>query len=261
MSPASGSPVGAARARLEVDQVAGGQRGPPPGDEPGPRTEREMAPLPGLEEEVVEPIEGGGVGLGRRHEPLTRAARIDARVVAHDRDLGLLGAADPLPGGLRDPLEDGRLVDAGRERQRDAVARGLDLLDGMEAGRLDRGAEGALGVGDLGVRGDHVDPLPRQRVADRDQARGEGRRIGAHRHRAARHVRAAAADHRPATAQGERSTAIVADEEPWPPSRRPAVFGPRERLVDVAAGRIDRPGVPVGEFLRACFAEVQSAAP
>ena len=181
--------------------------------------------------------------------------------MAHDDDLRLLGAADPLPGRLRDGLEDGGLIGPGGQRQRDAVARRLDLLDRMEPGRFDRGAEGPLGGGDLGIRGDDVDPLPGHRVTDRDQTRRQGSRIGADGHGTPRHVRAPTADHPPAAGQRKRPAAVVADQEAWPPAGGPAMLSPGERLVDVTAGLVDRRGVPIRQFVRTRVAEVQSAAP
>ena len=55
------------------------------------------------------------------------------------------------------------------------MARRLDLLDRMEAGGLDRGAEPGLGVRDLGVRRHDVDPLAREQLADGHQARRQDR--------------------------------------------------------------------------------------
>ncbi len=132
---------GVVGASLEVDEMAGGERRLPPGDEAGARTEREVPSLARLEQQVVEAIEGDGGGLGRGGEALPCPLDTGPRVVPDHDDTGLLGAADALAGGLGDRVEDGRLIRARTERQGYAVTRRLDLLDRVEAGCLDRRAE------------------------------------------------------------------------------------------------------------------------
>ena len=139
--------------------MPGRQRRQPPADEPGARAEREVATLAGLDEEAVEPVERGRRRLGRIDEALPCPVRAQPRVVADDGQPVAFGAADPLAGGLRDRLEDRRLV--GRrgpaggagfaerapdpvERQCHPVPRWLDLLDRTEAGRQDRRPVGGL---------------------------------------------------------------------------------------------------------------------
>ena len=56
------------------------------------------------------------------------------------------------------------------ERERDAVPRRLDLLDGDEPRGSDRLAEHGVTRRDLGVGRDDVLPLPGQGVRDRDLA-------------------------------------------------------------------------------------------
>jgi hypothetical protein len=86
-----------------------------------PRAEGEVQPLAGLEQQVVEPVEGDLARFGRGHEALTgRAARLPP-VVADDDDRALLGGADPLARGLRDAVERRLLGFARRQRQRDPV--------------------------------------------------------------------------------------------------------------------------------------------
>ena len=252
---------GIAGARLEIDEVSRAEGRRPPGDERRARTEREMAPLPGLEEEIVETIQGDLGGFGRGEEALPCPTRIGAGVMADDPDLGALGAADPLAGRLGDRLEDGRLVGTAAERKRDPVTRRLDLLDLVEPRGLDRAAEPGLRVGDLGVRGDDVDPVGREVVGQGDDARRECLCVGVDRSRPTRDVGAAATDERPRPGQRECPPTGVIDEEARPPARRLAMGRPGPRLIDVPAGRIDGAGVPVLELAGSRVAQVQSAAP
>ena len=87
---------------LEVDEVPGRQGRAPPADERGARAEREVTPLAGLEQQVVEAVEGNGRRFVGRDEPVARVAGGRAGVVADDGHAVTLGAADPLPGRLRD---------------------------------------------------------------------------------------------------------------------------------------------------------------
>ena len=128
-----GERVAAGCLRLEVDEVTGPLGGRPPADERRARPEREVAPLAGLQQQVVEAVERDRGRLLRRAEALPQPAPAQPRVVADDDDAARLGLADPLPGRLRDPLERRLLVGPG-ERQRHPVARRLDLLDRVEAG-------------------------------------------------------------------------------------------------------------------------------
>ena len=253
---------GIAGARLEVDEVAGAEGRRPPGDERRARPEREVAPLPGLEQQVVEPVEGDLGGLGRGEEALPcpagsaraswRTTPISARSAPRIRwrvDLAIASKTAVSSASAA-------------ERQRDPVARRLDLLDRVEPGGLDRAAEPGLGVGDLGVRGDDVDPVGREVVGRGPRARAASAVcVGVDRPRPARDVGAAAADERPRPGQREGPPAGVIDEEARPPAGRLAMGRPGPRLVDVAAGRVDGAGVPVLELAGSRVAEVQSAAP
>ncbi len=112
------------------------------------------------------------VGSRGADEALPHPAGREARVVPDDVDAVLLGLPDPLPSRLRDPLEGGVLVDA-LERQRDPMARRLDLLDRPEAGGPDLCSVAALG-GDLRVAGHDVDAARRKVLGDGHEARGSG---------------------------------------------------------------------------------------
>ena len=158
-----------------------------------------------------------------RNPPLPHPAR--RGVMADDADLGALGAADPLAGRLGDAVEDRRSRrHRGAERQRDPVTRRLDLLDRVEPGSLDRGAEPGLGVGDLRVGGDDIDPVRRERSPMATDAPQHG--AVARRHRPARHVRAATRRRATTTGQGERPPAVIgrrgtAAASPTPRDGRP----------------------------------------
>src|SRR3954469_15931418 len=108
--------------------MTGVERGTPPADEPGTRAERELLPLAGLEEQVIEAIERHVCRFGRGDEALPCPTGVGAAVVADHDDAGFLRATDPLSGGLRDGIEDAFLVRIRREWERDTVARRLDLL-------------------------------------------------------------------------------------------------------------------------------------
>src|SRR6187431_2304173 len=134
----------------------------------------------------------------------------------------------------------------------------------MEAGGLDRGAEPGFRVRDLGIRRHDVDAFGRQHLADGHQARRQDRGAGSvrlDRTRPARDVRAAAADNGPRPGQRQGPSTRVIDEKTRPPTRSASMSRPRPRLVDVAAGRLDRAGIPILELVRLRVAEVQSAAP
>jgi hypothetical protein len=194
-------------ARLEVDEVAraerrrhhatNGARG---------RTRNGAAPRSRAgDRRTVEGALGGSAG----REP-SPAHRSGAGVVANDAISRVSAPPDPLAGRLGDRLEDG-VSSAPAERQRDPVARRLDLLDRLEPGGLDRAAEPGLGVRDLGVRGDDVDP---------SAARGRRWRPGAPRAparrrrpaRPARDIRAPTTDQRPPPGQSQRPPTGVVDE-------------------------------------------------
>ena len=126
------------RPRLEVDEVARREGRPPPGHERVARPKREMAPLAGLDEEVVEPVEGDGGRFRRRGEavPLPggraswRTTTIPSRSAARIRwrvDFAI-------------PAKTPSSSAPASEQQGQPMARRLDLLDRAEAGR--RGAAG-----------------------------------------------------------------------------------------------------------------------
>ena len=106
--------------------------GPPPADERFPRSEGELAPLTGLEQEVVEAVKGDIGRLDRGRESVPYPVRRQAHVVPDNHDPVLLRLPDPLARRFRDRLEGGVVVHTD-EWQRDPVARRLDLRDGVEA--------------------------------------------------------------------------------------------------------------------------------
>ena len=143
------------------------------------------------------------------------------------------------------------------------MTRRLDLLDRMEPGGLDRRAERRSRR-----RAPRDRPPPRRSPLPRAARRpppgappGPPAASALDRARPAREVRAAAADDRPRTGQRQRPPTVVIDQEPRPPARAAPMLGPRPRLVDVAAGRLDRAGIPVLELVGLRVADVQSAAP
>ena len=231
---------------------------PPPADERFARPERELLPLAGLEQQVVEAVEGDVGRLARGGEALPHPAGREASVVADDVDAVLLGLPDPLAGRLRDPLEGGLLVDA-RERQRDPMARRLDLLDRVEAGGARARPRSRVSAGISASAATTSMPAPARCIGDRDEARGDGSTGVAGGDRTARDVGAAAADERPRPRQGEDAERVVDDEVVRRPAARRAVRGPGPGLVDVAAGRIDRSLVPVGELVRGRGPDRQAA--
>ena len=121
--------------------MAGPERRPPPGEERLARPEREVAPLAGLQQQVVEAVEGDLGRLGRRGEALPHPARRHPPVVADDDD-----AARPRPSGSAAGSTCAIAVERGRPRRDPAsgsahpVARRLDLLDRVEADRARAGA-------------------------------------------------------------------------------------------------------------------------
>ena len=154
------------------------------------------------------------------------------------------------------------LVHAVVQRQRDPVARRLDLLDRLEPRGVDRGHEPGVRGRDLGVRGHDIDAGRGQGVAHRDLAGGERGPVRTDRRRASRDVRAAAPDERPPAFQAQHPGPVLEHEVPRPPAGRTPVLGPGPRLVDVPARRIDGPGVPVVELGGDRLARrAQSAAP
>ena len=169
-SPASGSPAGAPGARLEVDEVPGREGRPPPADERGPRPEREVAPLAGLEQQVVEPVEGGLRRLAGRTNPSPTPS-------GPTRASWRTTATPPLSAprirwrvDLATPAKTAASSTPGAERQRHPVARRLDLLDRRRSRPPRSRRRNAVSeAGDLGVGGDHVHPLPGQRLGDRDE--------------------------------------------------------------------------------------------
>ena len=208
-----------------------------------------MATLAGREQQVVEAVEGDVRGARRPGEPLPRPVRPDPDVVrADDGQPGGLGRTDPLARRLRDVPEREHLVDAVAERQADPVARRLDLLDGAEPGRRMAVEERGIGGRDLRVGGHDVDPAPASASATATWRAASVAPSAADRGRTARHVGAAAADQRPRALESEHATAVVGHEEARPPAGRRPMVGPGARLVDVAAGGVDRRRVPALEL-------------
>ena len=121
---------GVAGARLEVDEVAGRERGAPPGDEPG-RAGRTRSG-------AARRSRAGGRRSGRgRPRRARRARRTRPRRPSGPSRASWRTTATPAFSAprircrvdLAIAVEDGRLVGARPERQRDPVARRLDLLD------------------------------------------------------------------------------------------------------------------------------------
>ena len=129
--PPSDVAVRRALARLEVDEVTGGERPGPPAHELLGARERRTRGGP--------PSRAAGRRSGRGPRSARSVARtwpsssVGARVPAHDDDAVALGAPDPLPGRLRDAVHERGLVRAGGQRDRHPVARRLDLGDAVEA--------------------------------------------------------------------------------------------------------------------------------
>ncbi len=86
-------------------------------------------------------------------------ARAGTGVPAEHRDLVALGPADPLASGLRDAAHHGLSVAVDGQRQPQAVPRGLDLVDRVEAGIAERRGVAGMPGRDLGVGGDDVDAV------------------------------------------------------------------------------------------------------
>jgi hypothetical protein len=236
-----GERVAARRPGLEVHEVTGPVGGRPPADERRARPEREVAPLAGLEQQVVEAVERDRRRLRGLGEALPQPAPAETRVVADDDDAARLGLANPLAGGLRDAVERALLVGAG-EGQRHPVAGRLDLLDRVEA-RLREGVGELRRGGHLAVGGDDVDALGLEQRRDLDEAgRVVARRAG--RDRAARDVGAEPADLGPRPEQREHARTGRLDDVARQPAAGRPVSGPLERLVDVAVRQVDRVLVP-----------------
>ena len=163
--------------RLEVDEVAGREGRAPPADEAGARPEREVAPLAGLEQQVVEPVERRGRRLGSgATKPSPGPVAAGRGVVADDRDLAV-----PRPGSAagwtwRSP----RRPPPRRRRRRAAARPGGATAGSPRSGRNPAASivarNAALRGGHLGVGRHDVDPLPGQRLADGDLALAERRR-------------------------------------------------------------------------------------
>src|SRR5579862_2467485 len=203
-----------------------------------------MAPLGRRDQEVVELAECRADRPGGGDEAVTDFVRTRAAVVPHDGQPVRLGLPDPLPRLLRDTGERLVFADARPERDRQAMAGWLDLLDLVEPDRLDRRAIAGVGP-DLRVRGDDVDPVLREPSSRPVEAPGEhGDRRSGRRDRPAGEARAPAADDRPGPQQDEDRRSVVADEEPGRPARPLPVGRPGTRLQDVTAGRSNGEVVP-----------------
>ena len=170
--------AGRVGACLEVDEVPGVERGPPPADEPRPRAERELLPLARFEEKVVEAVERrvGRLGGATKPSPApSGTVRSGAAVVADDDDARLLRAADPLSGRLRDARR--------RPRPRPRRGRAAGRCGGATAGsprsggtrppRWWRGTSGSA-AGTSGSAATTSIPVGGERVRDGDQAPRRG---------------------------------------------------------------------------------------
>ena len=262
ISPASGAPAAVPVARLEIDEVTGHEGRVPPADEASARPEREVAPLTGLQEQVVEPVERRGRGLARRDEALPWPSRPGHRVMADDATSARLRAPDPLTRGLGDRLEDRaprrRPGTSGSEmRCRDGWISSIGR--NPAASMVARNAASAAGTSASAATTSIPSPASASPMATSRPPSAVG--VRADRHRAARHVRTATTDDRPRPRQRERPAAVVGDQEPRPPAADAAVLRPGPRLVDVAAGRIDGQGVPVLELGRGRVAARSIAPP
>ena len=209
--PAERLAPGIAGARLEVDEVARAERRRPPGDERRARAERELAPLAGLEEEVVEAVEGGRGGLGRGDEALpcpAGPARVSWRTTA---DLGALGAADPLAGRLGDRRR--------RRPPRPARHRAAARSGGATAGSprsggtrrpRSRGGTPVSAAGTSGSAATTSTPSAARWSASATRRAADAAAVGVDRpRRPARDVGAAATDQRPRPAQRQCPPAVV----------------------------------------------------
>ena len=196
--------------------------------------------------ELVEPRERNVGRVGRRDE--IGRVRLGARCrgVVPDDAQPALCLADPLTGRFRDVLERRFLVRAAAERDRQPVARRLDLLNRMEADAVEGLAVAARR--DLGIGGNDVHAAVPEIVGhalepcDRvlETVRG---------HRPPWQVRARATHQRPRPDEREHSRVVGADEVPRLPAAGRAVLGPLARLQHVAALGSDRPVVPGPELL------------
>src|SRR5439155_856394 len=90
---------------LEVDEMTGPQRRPPPGEIRVARPEAELTPLAGLEKQVVEPIQGDLGRLRRGREAVADARRRDAAIVPDDGRAVVVGLADPLADDFEIPAK------------------------------------------------------------------------------------------------------------------------------------------------------------
>ena len=259
------------RPRLEVDEMAGGQGGQPPGDEGRSRPEREVTTLAGLEEEAVEAVEGHRpaprpgstkpspapsapirASWRTTTSPSRSAPRIRWRVDLAIASKTAVSSAGPSPvpvaarSGSVTRCRDGWISSIGRNPAARMAARKARVAGGH-------------------LR-DRPPPRPRRHAPGSRSRRSDARRdppasLRCRRHGSARDVRAAPGNPPPAARQGQHPAAVVGHEEARRPARRPPVLGPRHRLVDVAAGCLDRRRVPAGQLVGARVPGVQSAGP
>ena len=160
----------------------------------------------------------------------------------------LFGRVDALPRRLGHAGQQGRVIDARRQVEHEAVARGLDLLGRAEGGAGERGVVGGIGV-QLGIDGQDGRAAPAQPVGQRGGSGrdGLGRVAGAD---GAPGRVGHEAGQRPArVGQHERRPVIVEADEARPPALLSPVRGPVRALQEVAAGRVDGQGVPAGGWL------------
>ena len=239
-----------AGARLEVDEVAGGERRRPPGRRTTRAVRTRNGAAPRSRAAGRRSVEGDPARLGRGQEalpcPVAGSTRASWRTTPTP---GPFGAADPLARRLGDRLEDRVLIGAGTERQRDPVARRLDLLDRVEA-RRPRSPRGtpvsASGTSGSAATTSIPSAASSSPIATRRAARTVGAAASASTGPGPRgmyalppptsgHGRVSASARPPSSSTRNRG------RQPEPLAMR----RPGPRLVDVAAGRLDRARIPV----------------
>ena len=198
--------AGPAGARLEIDEVTGGEGGAPPVDErrPAARTRSGAA----RRSRAAGRRSGRGptrAARSGRTKPSPAPSGPAGRRGGRRRRRRASAAADPLAGRLGDAVEHGRPRRHRAERQRDPVARRLDLLD-RRGSRRPRSRHGTASPtrAPPGPRRRRRSPRPPAHRRSPISRAASGRCVGADRDRPARQVGAAAADTAaiPASARG-----------------------------------------------------------